>query len=156
MSRIVRIPEDHLILVCNSRKALFLKNAGPVAQPELKVDAHATFEWEPEELMNSDRAGRRFDGGAAALSGGARSAMELPDLETRHLEAVAETVLGMLSDRHRQSRLGGLLIVAPPALLGILRRNMTRDLGGIVVGELAKDLAEMPLSDIRKSLLKVF
>ena len=68
MSRIVRIPEDHLILVCNSRKALFLKNAGPVAQPELKVDAHAAFEWEPEELMNSDRAGRRFDGGAAALS----------------------------------------------------------------------------------------
>lgn len=155
MSNIVRIPEDQLILVCNSRKAVFLKNVGHLAQPELQVDAHAEYEMDKEGLMNSDRPGRRFDGGANSSTGGARSAMEMPDPEAKHAEEVAERVLAKLADRHRKSPVGGLLIVAPPAFLGVLREKMSDGLRDLVVGEVTKDLAEMPVSDIQKALLKV-
>ncbi len=154
MSKIVRIPEDHVILVCNSRKAVFLKNAGNLAQPELQVDDHAEFDWDKEELMNSDRPGRRFDGGAAASTGGSRSAMEIPDLEAKHAEEVAERIIAALTERHQKSPLGGLFIVAPPAFLGVLRQKISGELRGLVVGEVAKDLGEMPIPEIQKSLLK--
>ena len=155
MSKIVRIPEDQLILVCNSRKAVFLKNAGQMAQPELQVEAYAEFDWDTEERMNSDRPGRRFDGGAAASAGGARSAMEAPDLAAKKAEVAAERVVDALTDRHRKSPISGLLVVAPPAVLGVLRQKITDELRGLVAGEVAKDLAEMPVPDIQKALLKV-
>ncbi len=154
MSKIVRIPEDQLILVCNSRKAVFLKNAGHVAQPELQVDAYAEFDWDAEERMDSDRPGRRFDGGAAASAGGGRSAMEAPDLAAKKAEVAAEKIVDALAERHRKSPIGGLLVVSPPAVLGVLRQKITDELRGLVVGEVAKDLAEMPVPDIQKALLK--
>ena len=154
MSKIVRIPEDHVILVCNSRKAMFLKNAGHLAQLELQVDDHTEFDWDKDELMNSDRPGRRFDGGAAASTGGSRSAMELPDVEVKHAEEVAERIIASLTERHHKSPLGGLHIVAPPAFLGLLRQKISGELRGLVVSEAAKDLVEMPIPDIQKSLLK--
>lgn len=154
MSKIVRIPEDHLFLVCSPRKAMWLKNAGPVAQPDLQIDDHVEFDWDKNERMNSDRAGRRFDGGAAAVSGGQRSAMELPDLEARHAEESAEKIVEMLTDRHHREPFSGLYIAAPPAFLGVLRQKITDELRGRIVGEIAKDLVEMPISDVQKSLLK--
>ena len=154
MSKIIRIPEDHLILVCSPKKAVFLKNAGQVAQPDLQVDDHADFDWDKDEKMNSDRAGRRFDGGAAAASGGARSAMELPDPETKHAEESAEKIVEVLTNRNKRSALGGLHIAAPPAFLGVLRQKMPHDLRDKVVSEVAKDLVEMPIADIQKSLFK--
>lgn len=154
MSKIVRIPEDHLFLVCSPRKAVWLKNAGAVAQPDLHVVAHSDFDWDKDEMMNSDRAGRRFDGGAAAAAGGARSAMELPDLEARHAEESAEKIVEMLADRLQHSPFGGLHIVAPPAFLGVLRQKLTAELRSKVVGEVAKDLVEMPVPEIQNSLLK--
>ena len=155
MSKIVRIPEDHVILVCSPRKAIFLKNAGQVAAPELHVDAHVEFEWDADEKMNSDRAGRRFDGGASAVAGGARSAMEMPDLSARQAEESADRLLEVLAERHHQSPFGGLHLVAPPAFLGLLRQKMSDELRNVVVGEVAKELVEMPIPDIQKSLMKV-
>ena len=155
MSKIVRIPEDHLILVCSPSKAVFLKNAGHVAQPDLQVDAHSEFDWDKDQMMNSDRPGRRFDGGAAAVAGGARSAMELPDLEAKHAEESAERIIETLTHRHQRSAFSGLHIVAPPAFLGVLRQKMTPELRSKVLGEVAKDLVEMPIADIQKSLLKI-
>lgn len=154
MSKIVRIPEHHLILVCNARKAVFLKNAGHLAQPELQVDSHFDFGWIKEDQLSSDRAGRRFDGGAAGRSGGSRSAMELPDLEAKHSEDVAEQIFKALAERYQKSPFSGLLIVAPPSLLGVLRQKMNRELRDLVVDEIGKDLAEMPVHDIQNSLLK--
>lgn len=153
MSKIVRIPEDHLILVCNARKAILLKNAGHVAQPDLQVEAHVEFEWDREEMMDSDRPGRRFDGNAN--SGGPRSAMEAPDPDAKHAEEVAEKIVETLADRNRTSEIGGLLVVAPPAFLGVLRQKIGSDLRRHIVAEVAKDLVEMPVRDIQKSLMKV-
>ena len=131
MERIVRIPHTHAILVCASQKALILVNDGSVAQPELIVEEHFEIERD-EEAGQSDRPGRRFDGGAGATSHRQRSATE----------------------RQSKDPFGGVVLVAPPTFLGILRNRMGEDLSKLVVEEIAKDLAEMPLPKIEKVLLE--
>lgn len=153
MSDIVRIPSDLTIVVCDAKKALFLKNAGPAAQPDLQIDE--TIENEVDEAGAGVAAppGRRFDGGAAAMAGGARSAMEFPDTERKRNEEFAETIVAALVRRHAAGDFRSLVLVAPPAFLGGLRRKMNHDLEKLVRAEIPKELAEMPLPDIRKVLL---
>jgi protein required for attachment to host cells len=153
MTNIVRIPHDHAILVCDSHKALILVNDGAVAQPELIVETH--FEIEEDEMVSvqTDRPGRRFDGNAAATMHGQRSAMEMPDLARRQAEGFADRLLKYLTHRQSRDPFRGVVLVAPPAFLGILRDRMDDDLGRIVVEEIAKDLVEMPLPKLQKVLL---
>ncbi len=154
MSKIVRIPEDVVVLVCDARKALLLRNAGAVAQPELQIEA--SLEYEPDEDAPgiSARPGRRFDGGAAAASGGPRSAMETPDLDAKQAESFAEVIVAALIRRQKKAPIGGLILAAPPAFLGVLRQKMSDNLGKLIREEVDKELAEMPLPDIQRVLLK--
>ncbi len=153
MKRIVRIPHTHAILVCASQKALILVNDGSVAQPELIVEEHFEIERD-EEAGQSDRPGRRFDGGAGATSHRQRSAMEMADPARKLAEGFADTIVQYLTERQSKDPFGGVVLVAPPTFLGILRNRMGEDLSKLVVEEIAKDLAEMPLPKIEKVLLE--
>ncbi len=153
MSKIFRVPEDVVFLVCDSKKALLLKNTGAVAQPELHIEKSIERSKDMGNASNPDRPGRRFDGGAAAVSGSSRSAMEATDVEAKHAEAFAVAVVSALGERHRKKPIGGLIIAAPPTFIGILRQKMDQDLQQLIRDEVAKELAEMPLSEIQKGLL---
>ncbi|WP_170611151.1 baeRF12 domain-containing protein [Ruegeria arenilitoris] len=153
MSKILRVPEDVVVLVCDSKKALLLKNTGAVAQPVLQIEKSIERPKHAGEVGNPDRPGRRFDGGAAAVSGSSRSAMEATDVEAKRAEAFAVSIVSALGERHRKNPIGGLIIAAPPNFLGILRQNMDHDLRQLIRDEVAKELAEMPLSEIQKGLL---
>ena len=153
MTKIVRIPHTYAILVCDSHKALILVNDGAVARPELIVETH--FEIGEDEMVSvqTDRPGRRFDGNAAAAMHGQRSMMEMPDTARKLAEGFADRLLQYLTHRQSRDPFGGIVLVAPPTFLGILRDRMDDDLGRIVVEEIAKDLVEMPLPKLQKVLL---
>lgn len=153
MSKIIRIPEDVVVLVCDSTKALFLRNIGAVAQPKLHIEESIERPRDEDETGNSARPGRRYDGGAAAVSGSSRSAMEIADTEAKYAETFAEKVVSVLDKRHHESPMGGLIIAAPPSFLGVLRRKMNDNLQQLIRNEVAKELAEMPTSEIQKVLL---
>jgi protein required for attachment to host cells len=154
LPNIVRIPKDVTILVCDATKALLLRNAGDVAQPELQVDAHLQSPPRDDAVDNGGSPGRRFDGGSAAITGTSRSAMEAADPEAKQAEAFAGNLVSTLNNRHQSTPIGGLIIVAPPSFLGMIRQKMNEDLRELIRGEVAKDLAEMPVSEIQKVLLK--
>lgn len=154
MPNIVRIPNDVIILVCDATKALLLRNAGAVAQPELQVDAHLRPPPQDDAVDSGGRPGRRFDGGSAAISGTSRSAMEATDPKVKHADTFAEHLVSTLNDRHQSTPIGGLIIVASPSFLGTVRQKLNEDLRKLIRGEMAKDLAEMPVSEIQKILLR--
>lgn len=154
MPNIVRIPKDVIILVCDATKALLLKNAGAVAQPELQVDAHLRPPPQDDAIDNGGRPGRRFDGGSAAISGTSRSAMQATEPKVKLADAFAEHLVATLIDRHQSTPIGGLIIVASPSFLGTIRQKMNGGLRELIRDEVAKDLAEMPVSEIQKVLLK--
>lgn len=154
MDKIVRIPKDHLIVACDSRKALLLRNRGPVAQPELEVAEHLEAEDRRAEMFDADRPGRRADGGAHAASGGPRSAMETRDVGELLAVSFAETLVDHLAGLHHRSPLTGIILVAPPSFLGLLRRELKDELGGIPISEVHKHLSDLPVAELQKALLQ--
>ena len=154
MANIVRLPKNVIFLVCDATRALLLKNAGAGAQPELQVDAHLRPPPQDVAIDNGGRPGRRFDGGSAAISGTSRSAMEPTAPTVTLADAFAEHLVSTLADRPQSTPIGGLIIVAPPSFLGTIRQKMNEDLRKLIRDEVAKDLAEMPVSEIQKILLR--
>lgn len=154
MSKIIRIPHDLAIIVCDAHKALLMKNVGPVARAELQISETLTSDAEGEEADVTSPPGRRFDGGAAAISGGQRSAMETSDIAQKRAEEFAGKIVSHLAERHRNTPIRGMVLVAPPAFLGVLRKKMGQELSALIHQEVAKELTEMPVSDIQDVLLK--
>lgn len=154
MDTIVRVPSDHLIVVCDARKALLLRNAGPVAQPDLEIIGQLDAEAQTDTVLDADRPGRRSDGGAHAASGGQRSAMETVDVGDTLAAAFADKLVEHLASQNRQSPFAGLIIAAPPAFLGLLRKGLKDALEGVPTTEIAKHLSEQPLPEIQKTLLQ--
>ena len=78
----------------------------------------------------------------------------MPDIARKRRDDFAERLVTELVRRHRSAPVGGLILVAPPALLGSLRRKMNHDLAKLVRAEVPKELADMPVADIAKALTK--
>lgn len=153
MNTIVRIPHDQAIVVCSAHKALILVNRGAVAEPDLKVERHFEVDIDDADLTPSDRPGRRFDGGAAATTTGQKSAMEAPDPARKLAGDFADRIVEYLVHRQETDPFGGIVLVAPPTFLGLLRARIDDGLAGVVVGEVTKDLADMPVPKIRDVLM---
>jgi protein required for attachment to host cells len=152
--KIVRVPQELLILVCDARKALLLKNVGPVAQPNLEIFEHLEAENRQHELIDSDEPGRRSDGGAHEPSGGPRSAMETRDVGDVMAAAFADKLIDHLTSLNRKSPLTGLAVFAPPAFLGLLRKGLHDKLGNVQTSEIAKHLSELPVAELQNAVLK--
>ena len=152
MTELNRLPEDSLIVVCDSRKALFLTNTGTPIHPSLRTEDH--IEAPATATEDSDRPGRRFDGGKADAGFHARSAMEAPDLEKEHAAEFAAMLGERLSNDHRGGAFQHLVIAAPPEFLGMLRDEMTSEVADTVLAEIPKRLTDVPVGKIAGKLVE--
>jgi protein required for attachment to host cells len=73
-------------------------------------------------------------------------------IDQRIRESYARELIDRLHVEAGKRRFHNLVLVAPPAFLGTLRKLLGDDLGGRVVGELAKDLAWVPEHDLPEHL----
>ena len=154
MTKIVRIPNETDILVCDSQKALILKNVGTPVRLSLDIQEHVEADESDRSAENSDRAGRRFDGGLAARSGGPRSAMETSDPARIRAEDFARKLADLLVRRHHSLGRKRLIVVAPPSFLGLLRQRFSSEIRQLVSFEVHKNLTEVPVSEIQKTLVE--
>lgn len=152
MAALNRIPEDSLVLVCDSRKALFLTNTGTPIHPALTTLEH--LEAPETAAEDSDRPGRRFDGGPANAGFHARSAMEAADFEKQNAAEFASVVGEKLADSHRGGAFRHLVIAAPPEFLGLLRDELTPEVAGAVLAEIPKRLTDTPVGGIAEKLVE--
>lgn len=153
MSPLTRVPKDLVILVCDSRKALILKNDGSEIRPKLEITEHFEPDGAPSGIQDSDRSGRRADGGSANASYQARSAMEAADPGKAQAAAFAAQIVERLVKHHSKVGIGQLVLVAPPTFLGFLRDKMSDELRQLITSEVSKHLTEMPVEDIEKILV---
>jgi len=153
LSTLSKIPKDLVILVCDSRKALILKNAGSPMQPELEITEH--FEPADDLIGNidSDRPGRRPDAGHSQTGNRVRSAMHTTDTGKVQADAFAAQIVDHLVKQHHAKPIGQLALVAPPTFLGTLRDKMSNELRQLTTVELDKHLTELPVTDIQSSLM---
>jgi len=106
--------------------------------------------------FKSDRQGRVFDRAPAAgqrrgtvarhATGGERSPRK------RDAQLFAKRITRELSAAYRADRFDGLVLVAGPAFLGLLRAALTKALKSAVVAEVAKDLVHQPKTALQSHL----
>lgn len=154
MTKLGRLPKEMLVVICDSRKALLLRNAGSEIKPALEVVEHLENAEDDRGVRMSDRPGRRYDAGGGGAAFHPRSAMEEPDLSREIAASFAEQLVDHLSRRHRENAMEEVLIAAPPAFLGILRDSMPEHLAALVTAEVPKHLTEARVDEIASSLVE--
>ena len=140
-----RVPHNALLLVGDGQKALFLRNKGNAGRVDLVVERILARDNPPTREQGTDRPGR-----SSASLGVARSAMEEADWHYLAKERFA----GELADalyRHAHANLfEKLVIIAPPKILGSLRKAFHADVVERVVGEIPKEMTSHPVAEIER------
>ena len=141
-----RLQHGALVFVGDGHKALFLRNAGNEAMPDLRTER--VFAQEPAREQGTDKPGRGF----AAAASVRRGAMEETDWHNLEEHRFAERVAKALEDVVRNGRVPAILIAAPPKTLADLRKAFHADVKAKIVAELNKDLTKHPIGEIESHL----
>jgi len=140
----IRLKNKGWVVVADGAKALFLENAGTPDKPALQVFNAFEQENPKTAAQGVDRPGRLSDGMGSAH----RSAVQETDWHR-----LAHEIAAVLDKNAQAGRFEQLVIVAPPVVLGELRKSLTKAVSGRITAEITKDLTGHPVHDIEKMLL---
>jgi protein required for attachment to host cells len=140
------------VLVGDGHRALFLENHGDPDLLDLRViETHVDVN-PPTREQGSDAPGRAFP----SVGKGGRSAVEPTDWHELEKEHFAREMATRINKAAESGELNEIVIVAPPRVLGELRKLLSTKAQTKVCGELDKDLTRHPLPEIEKALARQF
>ena len=140
-----RVPHESLVLVGDGQKALFLRNKGNALRVRLAVERILERENPPTRAQGTDRPGRAIDS-----LGIARSAMEEVDWHHLAKERFAHELAEVLYRHAHANRFEKLVIIAPPKILGDLRRAFHPEVTERIAAEIPKELTSHPVAEIER------
>jgi protein required for attachment to host cells len=141
------VRHNSLILVADGQKALFLRNRGNAQRVDLVVERILEQDNPPSREQGTDRPGRSF-----ASLGVPRSSMEEVDWHHLAKERFADELAEALYLHAHAHRFERLVIIAPPKILGCLRRAFHPEVLDRIAAEIPKELTTLPVSEIEKLL----
>lgn len=142
-----KIPKEALVVVGDGEKALFLRNKGGPQDIRLEVENILGHENPATHEQGTDKPGRAF-----ASAGTARSAMEETDWHQLGEDRFAADIADTLYRLAHANKFEALVVVAPPRVLGTLRKAFHKEVVDRITGELPKSLTSHPIPDIEKLL----
>lgn len=145
----IRLKNKGWVVVADGAKALFLENSGTPDKPALHVFNAFEQENPKTAAQGADRPGRLSDGMGSAH----RSAVQETDWHRLAKHEFAQEIAAVLDKNAQAGRFEQLVIVAPPVVLGALRKSLTKAVSDRITAEIAKDLTGHPVQDIEKMLL---
>ncbi|MGC1864192.1 MAG: host attachment family protein [Methylocystis sp.] len=135
------------VLVGDGRRALFLENHGDPDVLDLRV-IEARVEDNPATRdQGTDAPGRAF-----ASRGGPRSSLETTDWHELEKEHFADRIAETINKVAETGEMKEVVLIAPPRVLGELRKHLSVKAQAKVKGEIDKDLTRHPISEIEKAL----
>jgi len=143
----MQIPHDGFVLVADGRKSLFFRNEGDGAFPNLRAQDKEERENPAHHEQASDTAGMAIN-----VIGGHGGSMTEVDFHQQAEDRFAAETAAMLKERALRNEFEALVVVAPPKTLGELRRHYHQEVERRIVGEVAKDLVNVPVAEIEKIL----
>ena len=143
----VIVRHDSLVLVGDGQKALFLRNKGDAGRVQLVVEDIFERDNPPTREQGTDRPGR-----SVASVGTARSAMEEVDWHHLEKERFAEEVAAALYRYAHDNRFEELIVVAPPKVLGTLRKAFHAEGTERIVAEIPKEMTSHPIPEIERHI----
>ena len=143
----LKIPNEALVVVGDGEKALFLRNKGGPQDVKLEVENILGHDNPATHEQGTDKPGRAF-----ASAGTARSAMEETDWHQLGEDRFAVDIADTLYRLAHANKFEALVVVAPPKVLGNLRKAFHKEVVDRITGELPKNLTSHPIPDIEKLL----
>ncbi|MBU0653816.1 MAG: host attachment protein [Gammaproteobacteria bacterium] len=130
-----------------SRARFFSAGAGKGGLIEREDRIHAKSRFHGRDL-ETDAPARTFDS-----AGPGRHAVEpSTDVHEQEVETFAHELAVYLGNAYEAGRFQQLYIVAPPHFLGLLRKQLDKNVSAAIVLELDKDLTKHSVEDIRNHL----
>ncbi len=142
------IPNNALILVADATSMLFLRNRGQGQQVDLVTEAHHHREDRKNHEIKSDAPGLTFQSG-----GYARPAFAETDFHQQDEDRYAAEAADQLRIRALAGDFDALVIIAPPKILGELRKHLHKEVEKRIVMELPKEMTNRPIPDIAAMLM---
>lgn len=143
----MNIPHQALVVVGDGEKALFLRNAGNPRKLKLEVENVFGHDNPATHEQGTDKPGR-----TVSSTGTARSAMEETDWHRLGEERFAAEIAAMLYRLAHANKYEALVIVAPPKVLGNLRKALHREVIERITAEIPKELTSHTVPDIQRLL----
>lgn len=143
------LPHQALVLVTDGRKSLFLRNNGDEKQIDLRTEAHDQRKDRKDREIKTDAPGAI--GQSAGSSG--RVAYEETDFHQLDEDNWVKDVAEQLRNRALANDFDALAIIAPPKALGVLRKELHKEVERRVVLTLNKEMTDRPIPDIESLLV---
>ncbi|MFC7537591.1 host attachment family protein [Sphingomonas sp. GCM10030256] len=146
------IPNNALVLVLDGRKMLFFRNQGDENQIDLRTEAH-----DERDDAHHDRD-LKTDAPGTAAAGGARGDTHRPAMEETNFKQQEEDnwvkeAADELRKRVLRNDFEHLCIVAPPKALGVLRKELHKEVERRVVCTVNKEMSGRPIPDIEALII---
>ncbi|HEY8593424.1 MAG TPA: host attachment family protein [Sphingomicrobium sp.] len=142
------LPHNALVLVADGRKMLFFRNEGDAQQIDLRTEAHDEREDYKDRELRTDAPGTAA---AAGASGGAdvhRPAYSETDFHQQEEDRWIKEAAEELKKRVLRNDFEALAIVAPPKALGVLRKELHKEVEKRVICTINKEMSGRPVPDI--------
>jgi protein required for attachment to host cells len=147
------LPHNALVLVADGKKMLFLRNHGDQNQIDLRTEAHDEREDAYDRDMKTDGPGNapvlKASGGAEAH----RPAYSETDFHQQEEDRWVKDAAEQLKRRALQNDFDALAIVAPPKALGVLRKELHKEVERRIVVTINKEMTDRPIPDIEEMLV---
>jgi protein required for attachment to host cells len=131
------------VFVGDGQKALFLINEGDEKFPNLRRLSVEEHRDPPTHEQGSDAPGRAY-----SSVGWGRSAVGETDWHEREKEHFAASIADQINKAAQSAAFNQLVVVAPPKILGDLRREFTKKTDAKIVAEIPKDLTHHTIAEI--------
>jgi protein required for attachment to host cells len=142
-----KLPHGAWVFVGDGQKALFLINEGDGKFPNLRRLAVEEHEDPPSREQGSDAPGRAY-----SSVGRIRSAVEETDWHELEKERFAASIADRINKAAQLGAFSQIVIVAPPKILGELRREFTKETEAKIIAEVPKDLTHHTIAEIERLL----
>jgi protein required for attachment to host cells len=142
------LPHNALVMVADGRKALFLRNHGDENQIDLRTEAHDERQDRKDREVKTDAPGT-----TGQSAGYGRPAMDETDFHQQEEDRWVKDAADELKRRALRNDFDSLAIVAPPKALGIIRKELHKEVERRIVCTLNKEMTDRPIPDIEELLI---
>lgn len=144
----MKLTTETWVMVLDGEKFILFRNQGDEDIIDLRVITHEETDNPPTRDQAADRPGRMNDAGGP----GAKSAVQETDWHALEKERFARDVTDRLRHWAMGNRFRHLVIVADPSSLGAMRPHYHKTVSDRLVGEIDKDLTNLPIKEIETAL----
>ena len=142
------IPHGALVFVADGKKMLFLRNQGDEGIIDLRTEAHGEREDSYDRELKTDAPGTQ-----SQRVGMGRDTMEETDFHQQEEDRWVKDAADELKRRALRNDFDALVVIAPPKALGVLRKELHKEVERRIVLTINKEMTDRPIPAIEELLV---